>query len=130
MWNNGVSGSNNKENSKICSWKEKGKENKKDKINFRIYAEDISEESISDEENLSTEIKENDNKKEDETLGRKFEKNSKESKKEDNTQDKSQEDKSDSKMEVGKNAKKEAENKKENADKKIKLYFLKIKIKT
>lgn len=121
---------NNKENSKICSWKEKGKENKKDKINFRIYAEDISEESISDEENLSTEIKENDNKKEDETLGRKFEKNSKESKKEDNTQDKSQEDKSDSKMEVGKNAKKEAENKKENADKKIKLYFLKIKIKT
>lgn len=121
---------NNKENSKICSWKEKGKENKKDKINFRIYAEDISEESISDEENLSTEIKENDNKKEDETLGRKFEKNSKESKKEDNTQDKSQEDKSDSKMEVGKNAKKEVENKKENADKKIKLYFLKIKIKT
>lgn len=121
---------NNKENSKICSWKEKGKENKKDKINFRIYAEDISEESVSDEENLSTETKENDNKKEDETLGREFEKNSKESKKEDKTQDKSQEDKSDSKMEVGKNAKKETENKKENADKKIKLYFLKIKIKT
>lgn len=121
---------NNKENSKICSWKEKGKENKKDKINFRIYAEDISEESISDEENLSTETKENDNKKEDETLGREFEKNSKESKKEDKTQDKSPKDKSDSKMNVGKNAKKETENKKENADKKIKLYFLKIKIKT
>lgn len=121
---------NNKENSKICSWKEKGKENKKDKINFRIYAEDISEESISDEENLSTETKENYNKKENETLGREFEKNSKESKKEDKTQDKFQEDKSDSKMKVGKNAKKETENKKENADKKIKLYFLKIKIKT
>lgn len=121
---------NNKENSKICSWKEKGKENKKDKINFRIYAEDISEESISDEENLSTETKENDNKKEDETLGREFEKNSKESKKEDKTQDKSPKDKSDSKVKVGKNAKKETENKKENADKKIKLYFLKIKIKT
>lgn len=121
---------NNKENSKICSWKEKGKENKKDKINFRIYAEDISEESVSDEENLSTETKENDNKKEDETLGREFEKNSKESKKEDKTQDKSPKDKSDSKVKVGKNAKKETENKKENADKKIKLYFLKIKIKT
>lgn len=122
--------SNNKENSKICSWKEKGKENKKDKINFRIYAEDISEESISDEENLSTETKENDNKKEDETLGREFEKNSNESKKEDKTQDKSPKDKSDNKVKVGKNAKKETENKKENADKKIKLYFLKIKIKT
>lgn len=121
---------NNKENSKICSWKEKGKENKKDKINFRIYAEDISEESISDEENFSTETKENDNKKEDETLGREFEKNSNESKKEDKTQDKSPKDKSDSKVKVGKNAKKETENKKENADKKIKLYFLKIKIKT
>lgn len=121
---------NNKENSKICSWKEKGKENKKDKINFRIYAEDISEESVSDEENLSTETKENDNKKEDEILGREFEKNSKESKKEDKTQDKSPKDKSDNKVKVGKNAQKETENKKENADKKIKLYFLKIKIKT